>query len=104
MDKNYNLDDVQEYFPFKLKGFQYRFRHLNSEEAAQLQTISTEINKIPKPTPEQRAEHAKKVEDYLFSFISKVDEAAPDFLVIKEQMIVPQWKKFREMLETEFGV
>ena len=98
-NKTYNLDDVQEYFTFKVKGHTYQFRHMNSEETGKLRELALKAKNNPEDT-----KIAKENEDYLFSFITKVDGDSPEFIDIQKQMIAPQWKRFREMLYTEFGI
>lgn len=85
--KMHNLDDVAEYFDFILKGNTYRFRQMTMEEIEKLKEIEGD---------------EKKTMSYLFTFISKVTENAPEFATIAKKMVAPQWKKFVEMLKTEF--
>lgn len=84
----YNIDADQEYFEFTLKGHVYRFRHMNTSEMAEITTF--------------KDDNEKSLE-YLFSFITTEDPEAPDFKEATKTFIAPQWKKFREMLEAEFG-
>jgi hypothetical protein len=85
----HNLDDgVQEYFEFILKGHTYRFRHLNTEEIEHLRKIDGDD---------------KKVKEYLFQFITKVKEDAPEFPVVSQQMLTPHWIKFKKMIQAEMG-
>lgn len=85
--KMHNLDDVSEYFDFIVKGHTYRFRQMTMEEIEKLKELEND---------------EKKVTKYIFTFISKVSEDAPDFAVIAKKMLASQWRKFIEMLKTEF--
>lgn len=85
----HNLDDsVVEYFEFIVKGHNYRFRHMTMEELEQLKAVESD---------------EKKSKEYLYSFITKVNETSPDFPEIAKKMITPQWVRFRKMIQTEFG-
>lgn len=89
MSEVYNLDEsVQEYFEFKLKGHNYRFNHMNTEQIEELQKLKGDD---------------KKSQEFMFKFISKVDEKSPDFTELSKQMIAPHWIKFTEMIKAEFG-
>lgn len=85
----YDLDDVQEYFEFKLKGHVYRFRHMNSFEIEELRSLEGQDD--------------EKTKVFLYSFITKVDSESPDFQEASKAMIVPQWAKFRQMIVSEFS-
>ena len=47
--------------------------------------------------------YAEKSNAFLFQFISPVNDAPP-FEEISKQMLIPHWRKFRDMIETELGV
>jgi len=92
MSELYNLDEaVNEHFDFLVKGHTYRFRYMTTEETEKLASFS-----------DKTKEDKKKSDDYFVSFISPVSDNAPDFIEVRKSMIIPQWKKFREMVETEF--
>lgn len=87
--KMHNLDsEVNEYFEFTVKGHNYRFRHLTMEEIEKMKEFETD---------------EKKSREYLFGFISKVDETSPEFAEVSKQMIAPHWIRFREMIKAEFS-
>lgn len=87
--KVYNLNEsVAEFFEFEVNGHHYRFRHMNTEELEELQKIEKDD---------------KKSKEFMFSFIDKVDQSSPDFPEVAKKMIAPQWVRFREMIQTEFG-
>lgn len=87
----YDLDqDLSEYFEFKVSGHNYKFRYLTADEMEKVGKITLE-----EPT---------KINEYLSSFITKVDEKSPDFLEISKKMTIPQLRKFHEMIKAEFGV
>lgn len=87
MSEVHNLDDVQQYFEFVVNSHKYRFRYMTVEEAETMQNMSND---------------EAKLRDFLYSFISKVDEASPNFEDVAKKMITPQWIRFRKMIETEF--
>lgn len=82
---------IQESFEFIVKGHKYRFRQLNTEEIEKLQEVSKDKD-------------ALKTKEFLFQFITKVDEKSPEFAEVAKQMIAPQWKKFQEMIKKEMGI
>ena len=86
--KMHNLDEnVNEYFDFQVKGFTYRFRHMTMEEIEKMKEYEND---------------EQKTRQYLFNFISKVDETSPDFIETSKLMTVPHWIAFREMIKAEF--
>ncbi len=85
----YNLDDAREFFEFIIKGHTYRFRYLTGEEVDKMQKMETEDPEAAK--------------EYMFGFITKVDESAPDFKSIQNEITSAQWKIFRTMIKTEFS-
>lgn len=88
MAQVHNLDTVAEYFEFIVKGHNYRFRHMNTEELEGLKAIEKDD---------------QKSKEYLYSFITRVNETSPEFSEIAKKMITPQWVRFRKMIETEFS-
>lgn len=91
----YNFDDVSEYFDFILFGKKYRFKHLTSAEFQELQKLENEAK--------EDATKTDAFNDYVYSFITKVDEDAPDFKEVQKKMIFPQLKAFWNMIKTEFS-
>lgn len=87
MSEIHNLDEVQEYFEFIVGGHTYRFRFFNTEETEEMQKFVNDD---------------QKTKEFLFKFITKKDETSPDFSEVSKKMTVPQWIKFRKMLEVEF--
>lgn len=88
MNQIHNLDEsIKESFDFILKGHQYRFRQMTMEELEQFSKL------------EGNEQEAKQ---FLYNFVTKVDQSSPDFSEIATQMYIPQWKRFTEMLKTEF--
>lgn len=45
-----------------------------------------------------------KVKEFLYQFITKEEEASPDFPEAAKKMIAPQWTKFNAMLKKEMGI
>jgi len=89
MPKIHNLDEqVEEHFEFIVKGHRYRFRHMNTEELEHLKEIEDDDEKTKK---------------YFYSFISAIDKKSPNWESISKKMIVPQLRKFTEMIKVEFG-
>jgi len=86
-NKIHNLDEaVVEFFDFIIKGHTYRFRHMNTEEMTEMKTLVGD---------------EEKTKDYLFKFISKIDDSSPEFTEIAKKMLSPHWNKFAEMLKSE---
>lgn len=88
MSKIHNLDEIAEYFEFQLKGHQYRFRHLTTDEIEALQKMGSDD---------------AKSREYLYTFITPINKESPAFKKIAKTMITPHWVKFREMIRAEFG-
>lgn len=84
--QQYNLDDVREYFEFKVKGHVYRFRYITTEEGEKMKDLKD-----------------GEIQDYFLQFITKVDESSPDFKEVQKTMTIAQWKQFRKMIEAEFS-
>lgn len=87
-DKPYSLDTVSEYIEFIVGGKNYRLKHLTTEEQDELQTLQQE-NPI-------------KAREFLYRFISPVNEADPQFSEVAKKMTTPQWIKFSQMLQSEY--
>lgn len=91
MKETINLDsELSEYFEFIVEGHTYRFRYPTIEEAEGLRDLGEE------------GQEQKSMEK-IFSFISKVEETAPDFATIYPKMIIPKQQRFVKMLTTELG-
>lgn len=89
VQKMHNLDDgVNEYFDFTVKGHTFRFRHMTMDEIEKMKEFEND---------------EKKSREYLFGFISKVDETSPEFVEVSKQMTAPHWIRFREMIKAEFS-
>ena len=86
----YNFDDMQEYFEFRFKGHVYRFRYFTQEEAEKFKAI--------------KSDDTDEMTNFFLSFISKVDEAAPEFKDVQKTMNNKQLKKFQEMIQAEFSL
>jgi hypothetical protein len=89
-NKIHDLDEgVVEYFEFKLFGNLYRFKQMNTEEVAKMREFG---------------EDADRVQEYLYTFISPVDEKTPSFLDVSKKMTIPHLQKFQKMIRQEFGI
>lgn len=89
MNQVHNLDEgVLESFNFIVKGHEYKFRHLNTDEMEEARKIG---------------EDEEKAKNYLYQFISPVKPESPKFEEVAKQMITSQWKNFRAMLKSEIG-
>lgn len=86
----YDFDDVQEYFEFKFKGHLYRFRYFTQVEAEKFKSIDSK--------------DTDGMTNFILSFISKVDEAAPDFKEVQKTMNSKQLQKFQDMITKEFSL
>lgn len=88
-DKKYNLDDdVNESFGFSIKGQEYKFRQLTTEEIDNFQGMKSD----------------KEIREYLYQFITPISEKAPAFEEMAKQMLAPHWKNFLTMVKTEMGI
>lgn len=85
--KVYNLDEgVNEYFEFSVRGHVYKFRYMTVEEIEKMQTLTNNND----------------IMDYVFTFISKVDEKSPEFATIAKKFTPPQLKNFKDMIVAQF--
>jgi hypothetical protein len=88
--KKYNLDlGVEEYFEFSIKGHNYKFKHLTTDELKELSSMEKD--------------DSDKATEYMYSFIESVDDA-PDFKEVAKTLSVPYLLAFRKMIKTEFGI
>lgn len=85
--KIYNLDEEPEFFEFIIKGHTYRFRHLTSEEAEELQSIQSSDSKLQ--------------QEFFLRFIEKTKEDQPDFIEISKKMNLKHWAAFNKMIVAE---
>lgn len=89
MNKPYDLDDgVNEYFEFILKGHLYHFRYPSTDEIDEIAEIKT----------------TKQMKETLSKFITKGQEDAPEFTEITEQLTIPHWARFRDMIIKEMSL
>lgn len=89
VNKDYKLDeDVSESFQFTIKGHAYSFRQLNTEELEKFQGTKGD----------------KEVREYLYQFITPINETSPQFPEMAKQMIAPHWKNFIKMVKAEMGI
>lgn len=87
---SFNLDDgAVEYFEFTLFGKKYKFRYPTTEEFEK-------INEF------KEAGDDKGLQEFLYPFIMKVDEDAPDFKKVEKKMLPPHLRNFNEMITEEF--
>jgi hypothetical protein len=92
-----NLDEgLQEHFDFVLGGHTYHFRHLNTEEIEQMSRLNKRMD-------EEKDVDSSEMKNFLFQFVTKDKEDAPDFQEAAKKMIAPQWMKFNAMLKKEMG-
>lgn len=94
---SYNIDADQEFFKFTFKGHSYNFRYMTTDETDRLNSIRID----EATTPEERGNN---VLNFLYGFITTDDKDAPDFKAIAKTMIIPEWKKFFNMIGVEFAV
>lgn len=79
-----NLDDnVSEYIEFTLKGHKYKFRQLTTEEIDAFQNVKGSD---------------KESREYLYQFVSPVDEGTPPFEELAPKMLLQHWKNFLKMV------
>lgn len=88
-NKIHNLDEgVEESFTFQVLGNVYKFKQPTTEELEKIQSFEDDDVKL---------------KEYFFNFISKVDEKSPEFIELSKKLYAGHWKKFKEMIEAEFG-
>lgn len=88
LDTKYNLDDdVKESFHFTIKGHEYEFRQLTTEELDAFQNIKND----------------KDIREYLYQFITPVLKESPEFKEITKQMLTPHWRNFLNMVKAEMS-
>lgn len=85
----YNLDEGAEYFEFIIQKNLYRFRYPSTAEVKELGDLTSSDDNVKK---------------FLLKFISKVEEIAPDFVEVIDNMNVNQIKRFQQMVMKEMGV
>jgi len=89
LDKTYNLDEeVKESFHFTIKGHEYEFRQLTTEEIDAFQNMKGD----------------KEIREHLYQFITPSSKDAPDFPEMAKQMLAPHWKNFIKMVRVEMGI
>lgn len=94
MNKPYDLSEsLEESFTFKLRGFTYRFRYMSGEEIEKYRELTKD-----------KDQNDQTVLEYFYSFVTKVDENAPEFKDMQKKMIIPELRRFRQMIETEFEI
>ncbi len=85
-DQPYNLDDgVSETFHFTVKGHEYIFRQMNTEEVETFQGMKGD----------------KEIREFLYKFITKVRDDSPEFSEMAKQLTTPHWGNFMRMVVTE---
>lgn len=86
---SYNLDEqTEESFDFTLGGHDYQMRYPTTEEIL----AATKI----------KGEEAQM--EWMYSFISSADEAAPAIKDVLGGVNVKKLQRFNQMVKTEFGV
>lgn len=86
----FNLDDgAVEYFEFTLFGKKYKFRYPNTEEFEIISKL-------------KENEDDKGLQDFLYPFITPIDDDAPDFKEAEKKMLPPHLRNFNEMVMEEF--
>lgn len=89
LSKTYNLDEeVKESFRFSIKGHEYDFRQLNTEELENFQGMKGD----------------KEIREYLYQFITPVKEDSPAFTAMAKQLLAPHWRNFINMVKVEMGI
>lgn len=85
---DYDLDEnVKETFKFTLKGVQYEFRQMTTEEIDKFSKIKDDI----------------EIRQHLFEFVTPVDPESESFEQASKKMTAPHWKNFVKMIRTEMG-
>ncbi len=94
--------DVEEYFSFKIMGHLYSFKHLNGEEMDELRSLELQDKTQNEENQKNGSDVVSdKSSEYLYSFIRKDEEKAPDFTDLLKKMILPLRVKFQKKLLAE---
>lgn len=84
----HNLDDsVSEYINFTLLKHSYRFKHLNTEELEELESMKEE----------------KDLRNFLFSRIEAISPDAPVGEDLQKKLLMPHWRNLLRMLKVEMA-
>lgn len=95
MDTKYTLDDgVLDSFEFSVFGVSYKFRYLNTSESVKFSELESA----------DREAGTKTAEEFLYSFITPVEDNETPFKEASQKMTSKHWQKFQEMIKTEFGL
>ena len=86
IEKVYDLDkDVSESFRFTLKGHEYIFKQMTTEEIDEF----------------QQKKGDKEIREYLYTFITPAKDGSPKFDEMAKQMTAPHWTNFLHMVQVE---
>lgn len=85
----YNLDVDSDHFDFTVNNHLYRFKHMTMADLNDMDKLRDQEQELGK---------------FFSQFITKVNDDSPDFEEISKTFIVPNWRKFHEMVRAEFSV
>lgn len=97
----YDLDNTKDHFIFKVNGQDYKMTFPTVSQLEEIQGIAATKQNA---SDEDKLAAGKKVQQYIYSFIKPVNDSADDIENVVNRMNVITFKKFNEMIQTEFGV
>lgn len=95
----YDLDNVSDYFAFKINKQEYRMTFPTMEEIEKLQKLAGSDS----DSDQDKVKSAKKIQEYILSFISPVNPDAEPIELVVKRMNIAVYKKFNDMIQKEFG-
>lgn len=100
---NYNLtDNVNESFEFSISGVKYNMRYPLMSELETAQRLSEERELTE--DAEKKVEIGKKLEGFMYQFISPVDSASEKIDEVMKKQNLKVLQNFNTMIQTEFGI
>lgn len=102
---NYNLsDNVQDDWPFEVKGLKFRMRYPMTDEVEEIQKMARDIDTAQEEKREEDVERlSKKMEEYMYDFISGVDHETPIKEVLKS-VNIKVMRNFNAMIRQELSI
>lgn len=102
MSNTYSLNDnVNDSFTFEVGGHQYKMTYPTLEQVEELQELVTD--KVTKETDGETS-HETTPMDWMYKFISPVDESAPSIQETMKKQNIRVIANFSNMVKTEFGL
>ena len=97
----YDLDNTKDHFVFKINQKEYKMTFPTVSQLEEIQQMATSKSDA---SEQEKLEMGQKVQQHIYSFIKPVDPEAEKIEHVVKNMNVITFKKFNEMIQTEFGV